>query len=291
MSYMDWRSLQYFCAVVRSGSILSAAAALGVTATTVRSAIDRLEDQFGKRLLRRTHGGVELTNAGKDIYAKVLEASKKLDQIGNTDHHTDELLPNCRVSCSVIFFRTILSERIDELIRLEEKVHFLIEPIDTLRNLNDEEIDISIRHKQPVQETFVAIKAGTINFAIFAPRRTKNREDALSNYPYATTPTEREFARSIGLEQVYSQIKRPVTFYSYGHLSEVVQNGSCVGILPEKIGNGCAHLKKLSPDMAPIEVPIWICRKRTTSNSRRVRRGFRALRTVISAALTEEASN
>jgi len=164
----------------------------------------------------------------------------------------------------------------------------MIDPTDSLRNLYDEEIDISIRHQRPVQETFVAVEVGTLKLVLFAPRDSNNLEDALSKYPYASVPEERDFASSIGFERMYEKIHRRISFQSYGHLSEIVQQGRFVGMLPEAIGNQYGNLKRIAPEMKPVVVPVWICRKRTTANYRTTERGFLALRTVIEAALTED---
>lgn len=74
---MEFRSLDYFLAVVESGSFRAAALRLGVTQPAVTKAVRRLEDSFGVALFDRQARGVSLTPCGKAIlrHARDLNAS------------------------------------------------------------------------------------------------------------------------------------------------------------------------------------------------------------------------
>jgi DNA-binding transcriptional LysR family regulator len=61
---MELYQLRYLLAVARTGSISGAARALGVSQSTVSTAVARLEDEYATRLFLRTRDGVQLTEPG-----------------------------------------------------------------------------------------------------------------------------------------------------------------------------------------------------------------------------------
>lgn len=69
---VDWDDLRYVLAITRDGSLVRAAAHLGVAHTTVGRRVKTLEDQLGVRLFDRTPEGFIPTAAGEDL-AKVAE--------------------------------------------------------------------------------------------------------------------------------------------------------------------------------------------------------------------------
>ena len=61
---MELRTLEYFLAVAREGSITDAAKALHVTQPTLSRQLAALETEFGRQLYTRSHRGIELTDHG-----------------------------------------------------------------------------------------------------------------------------------------------------------------------------------------------------------------------------------
>lgn len=61
---MELRTLEYFLAVAREGSITDAAKALHVTQPTLSRQLAALETEFGRQLYTRSHKGIELTDHG-----------------------------------------------------------------------------------------------------------------------------------------------------------------------------------------------------------------------------------
>ncbi len=67
---MDLESLRVFRELARSGSMRSAAEALGISPTAVARHLDRIEHRFGTPLVERTRRGVRLTAAGEVLMAR-----------------------------------------------------------------------------------------------------------------------------------------------------------------------------------------------------------------------------
>ena len=86
--------LDIFVEVVQSGSFTKAAEKLFISSTAIMKQINSMENDIGVKLLERTHQGIKLTEAGKQIYKDskhIIDLSKqailnaqKLDKNKNT---------------------------------------------------------------------------------------------------------------------------------------------------------------------------------------------------------------
>ncbi len=70
---LDWNLLRSFVIIAQSRSISDAARRLHRTQPSVSTALKRLEDRIGKRLIDRAPGRFELTRAGAVLYREALE--------------------------------------------------------------------------------------------------------------------------------------------------------------------------------------------------------------------------
>ena len=67
---MELKQLEYFCRIADAGSIHEAARRMHMSQPPLSYQIHQLEEELGVRLLERTRRGVELTAAGKLLYAR-----------------------------------------------------------------------------------------------------------------------------------------------------------------------------------------------------------------------------
>ena len=79
---MELRTLEYFLAIAREGSLTRAAKSLHVTQPTLSRQLASLENELGQQLYVRTHSGIELTQAGEVLRgyaASIVELSEKAE--------------------------------------------------------------------------------------------------------------------------------------------------------------------------------------------------------------------
>jgi DNA-binding transcriptional LysR family regulator len=79
---LDWNLLHTFAVVVESGSVTRAAQKLGLQQPTVSSALKRLEERLGKRLIDRKPGRFELTEAGRLLYGEARDINGAILRLG-----------------------------------------------------------------------------------------------------------------------------------------------------------------------------------------------------------------
>ncbi|AHM03674.1 Transcriptional regulator, LysR family [Roseibacterium elongatum DSM 19469] len=70
---LDWNLLHTFVVLAQSRSITDGARKLRLQQPSVSSALKRLEDQIGRRLIDRAPGRFDLTEAGELLYAEALD--------------------------------------------------------------------------------------------------------------------------------------------------------------------------------------------------------------------------
>ena len=69
---LNWDQVRYFVAVVRAGTVVGAARALGISHATVLRSVSRLEESLGIRLFDRMQSGYRPTAEAEAIYPSAL---------------------------------------------------------------------------------------------------------------------------------------------------------------------------------------------------------------------------
>lgn len=79
---LDWNLLRTFLVLAQSHSVTDAAERLGLKQPSVSSALKRLEDRLGKRLIDRGPGRFELTAAGQLLQAEATDIHGAIIRLG-----------------------------------------------------------------------------------------------------------------------------------------------------------------------------------------------------------------
>jgi DNA-binding transcriptional LysR family regulator len=79
---LDWNLLRTFLVLAEAGSVTGAAERLGLQQPSVSSALKRLEDRLGKRLIDRAPGRFELTEAGRLLRDEAVDINGSILRIG-----------------------------------------------------------------------------------------------------------------------------------------------------------------------------------------------------------------
>lgn len=138
-------ALAVFEASARHLSFKLAAAELNVTPGAVSRQIKAIEDEVGVPLFLRNAGGVELTNAGEDLYAVLSTSFSRTSEVVRTIKRGDRSR-NVTIACSDAFATFWLMPRIDEFwARFPEiTVDHLVS--DNSRDYRRAEVELRVRY-------------------------------------------------------------------------------------------------------------------------------------------------
>ena len=99
MREMDWNLLRSFVTLAQSRSVTDAAHRLRLTQPSVSTALKRLEDRVGKRLINRSPGRFELTEAGEVLYREALDIQGSILRLSTLMRDmTDEVTGHVRLA-------------------------------------------------------------------------------------------------------------------------------------------------------------------------------------------------
>lgn len=138
-------ALRVFTEIGRCGSVRQAASALGVSAGAVSQQLRLLEERAGMQLFHRTRNGMELTEAGKQVYPELVQAfdqlttaMEKLDGVKSRRTLTINSEPGFAASWLVPRLGKFNARFPDIDVRVEASLR--------LANLQRDGVDIAIRH-------------------------------------------------------------------------------------------------------------------------------------------------
>ncbi|SUZ33101.1 Glycine cleavage system transcriptional activator [Roseibaca ekhonensis] len=148
---MDWRdmpplsALRAFSAVAESGSVVAAAARLGVTHAAISQQIRSLEKALDLALVTRTGRKIELTDDGRQLahglglgFGEILRSVSAL-----TEAQRDRPL---QVTTTAMFASTWLVPRLGSFRLAHPGVDLVLDPSPALRPLEPGGFDVAIRH-------------------------------------------------------------------------------------------------------------------------------------------------
>lgn len=172
---LDWSLLPTFLAVVEHGSLLAAAASLGVSQPTLGRRIDTLEMQLGASLFERAGRGLQPTQAARHILSHAQEMASHADALMmSLKHAASQHLGTVRLSCSRAVAAYCLPPLLAELRALQPQIQIEVLASDEQSNLLRREADIALRMVRPTQQGLVTRKLGVLPFGTYAHTRYLN---------------------------------------------------------------------------------------------------------------------
>jgi len=174
----DWHLFRAFLAVVREGSLSSAARVLGTTQPTMGRQVAALEASLGVKLFTRSLNGLTPTEAGMrlipsaEAMAAAVEAAQR-----SASGEADEERGTVRITASEVVGGEVLPS-------ILAVIHVMYPGISVelaLSNRNEDlfrgDADIAVRMVRPTQDALVAKRIGRIDVGLYGHRRyLKGRE-------------------------------------------------------------------------------------------------------------------
>lgn len=165
----NWDDYRYFLAVAESGSLSSAARALGVTQPTVGRRIQELEKRLHARLFDRLSHGYALTAIGESIFEQVRSLDQSVFDIERRIRGQDERLSGRVVvttteGLTACWLAPRMADFHADYPDVDVELLIALSPLDLLRR----EADIALRMGSPQSDLLVGRKIGRVHFGLYA---------------------------------------------------------------------------------------------------------------------------
>lgn len=144
-------------AVVKAGSFVRAADALGLTQSGVSRAVARLEQVVGVRLFDRTSRAVTLTDDGRRFYEQVAPLLTGIEEAATfAARAAAEARGRLRVNVDPFFARLVLASRLGQFLTAHPALSLELVTRDSLGDLVADGFDVAVRFGVPEPSALVA---------------------------------------------------------------------------------------------------------------------------------------
>jgi len=235
-----------FHTISREGSMLKAARTLGVSQPSLSKSIQGLEQATGAKLFRRHQRGMDLTDAGKELF---LFCEKLLGEIANVEQriqYPGEMSGVLRVgsyeTLGISFWPKTLKEIYLQFPDLQIKIT-TENPSMLWKQLDEGVLDLIVDAEPPLQEKYFSKIIYTDKFGIYSKPGLNFPQDRALPFSYVQRASDRE-GKSIKNHLLSKNIEHDLVydFDSFVSVRAVALEGLAIGILPTSLA--MADLKK-----------------------------------------------
>jgi DNA-binding transcriptional LysR family regulator len=278
----DWHLFRAFLAVVREGSLSSAARVLGTTQPTMGRQVAALEAALGVKLFVRSLDGLAPTEAGSRLIAsaEAMAAAAEAAQ-RSASGEIEEERGTVRITASEIIGGEVLPTILENFNSRNPRISLEL----ALSNRNEDllrgDADIAVRMVRPTQGALVAKRIGRIDIGLYAhrhylkgrtiPRQLEDlRQHALIGY-------DRDQAYARILERMGVPFTRDLfAFRSDSDLAQLaaLRAGFGIGACQLGIARRQKDLVPLLHSEFTIPMEVWLVMHRDLRTSRRIRLTF-----------------
>jgi DNA-binding transcriptional LysR family regulator len=277
---LDWRNLQFFLAVARSGSLSEAGRLLGVDHATVGRHIVSLESSVGKTLFERHLRGYALTRYGQDLLTTAEAMDREATLVAQATSPAFGLTGIVRINALEGFANFFLASRIGPLLADNPALTVEILTIQQIVALSRRQADIAITVTPSDDDRFVCEKLTPYHLCVYATRAYLEREktikkpDDFSSHLFAGYVDEMIFMRELdylgdlGVSRKMVRIQNS----SVQAQMEAACSGLCMAVLPTIVAATRPELVPVLPQQIRLERHYWLITRADEQKTPRVDR-------------------
>jgi DNA-binding transcriptional LysR family regulator len=255
--------LEVALALSRFGTLASAGERLGVDASTVFRALQRVERGLGQRLFERTRSGYVANELGVDLAEQAERMEQALEAARSRVEATPaQLSGTVRITTTDTILHGLVAPALRDLGRLHPLLNHELHTGNELASLTRRDADIAVRATRRPPQHLVGKQIGPIKVAVYAPRRGGARlfadveagrcdwiapDDALPDHP-SVTWRKRHFPKVLPRYRVNSILS----------VLELVALGLGVGIVPLFLVEGRKDVVRLTEPLDECETDLWL---------------------------------
>jgi DNA-binding transcriptional LysR family regulator len=287
----DWHLFRAFLAVVREGSLSSAARVLGTTQPTMGRQVAALEASLGVKLFTRSLGGLSPTEAGTRLIpsAEAMAAAAEAAQ-RSASGEIEEERGTVRITASDVIGAEVLPAILAEFHSRNAGISVELALTNRNEDLLRGDADIAVRMLRPTQGALVAKRIGRIDIGLFGHRyylkgRTTPRH-MKDLHQHALIGFDRDQAYARLLERMGLPFTREMfALRSDSDLAQLaaLRAGFGIGACQLGIARREKNLVPVLHSELIVPMEVWLVMHRDQRHSRRIRLLFDHLAARLSA--------
>jgi DNA-binding transcriptional LysR family regulator len=278
----DWHLFKAFLAVVREGSLSSAARVLGTTQPTMGRQVAALESALGVKLFTRSLDGLAPTEAGARLIpsAEVMAAAVQA-ALRSASGDMEEERGTVRITASEVIGGEVLPPFLAAFQSRNPGISVEL----SLSNRNEDllrgDADIAVRMARPTQGALVAKRIGRVDIGLYAHRRylkartTPRKLEDLAQHALIGFDRDQAYARV--LERMGLAFTRDTfAFRSDSDLAQLaaLRAGLGIGVCQLGIARREKNLVPVLHSELSFPMEVWLAMHRDLRTSRRIRLTF-----------------
>jgi DNA-binding transcriptional LysR family regulator len=264
----QWDDLKFFLATIRARSASQAAAALGVSTTTVTRRLAALEEQLGAVLFARTPEGLTPTLEAAALVASA-EAMERAAAEVELAVDTAQVEPAglVRVTCVPDVAQVVLIPALPGLMARYPKLRLSLSSSTELADLGRREADLALRTLRPDSGELISRRLRSVSYGIFGI------PELLAPFEGGVTRSNATRVRWVGLETKHAwvpearwmaealpMVEPAITGSSLTEVRLLAMAGAGVALLPRVLAELVPKLREIPwrGEAPPIEGGLWI---------------------------------
>lgn len=266
--------LEVTLALARSGTLASAGERLGVDASTVFRALQRIERGLGRPLFERSRSGYLPNELATELAAHAEQMEAALEAARSTiDAAPSRISGTVRITTTDTILHGMVAPALHGLREAHPHLNFELHTGNELASLTRRDADIAVRATKRPPQHLVGKNVGPIRVALYAARRGALHglarveagqvdwiapDDALPDHP-SVIWRKRHFPKVTPRYRVHSILS----------VLELIALGMGVGIVPLLLAEGRKDVVRLTDPLDECETELWLL---THPESRHLRR-------------------
>ena len=279
MNSVPWRLIHSYLAVVKLGSLSSAALSLNISQPTISRDIQQLEKQLGVQLFKRTTKGLVATKAGKDLLSTAKQMEHYAYQFERVAFsQSNEIRGDLRISANELIAFYELPKLIEEFRSLYPYISIDLVVDNKESNLNNREADIAFRMFRPKQEDLIAKRLEDIQLGLFASVEYLEKHETPKDLNDLISHTLIGFDKHLEmLDSIISlgiDVKRDTfdirTDSLLSHIA-LMRSGVGIGVTHKNIAKQYSELKEVATSLDIPPIQYWLVCHRDIHQNNRIR--------------------
>ena len=266
--------LETVLALVRSGTLADAGERLGVDASTVFRALQRIERGLGQALFERSRSGYQALELAQALaeHAEQLEISLESARSA-AQLQPDQVSGTLRITSTDTVLHALVAPALKDLRAVHPQLAYELHTGNELANLTRRDADIAVRATKRPPQHLVGKHVGPIRVALFGAKKCsiKRYSDVKAGKALWVAPDDAlpEHPSVLWRKRHFPKVLPHYKVNSILTVMELVALGLGVGVLPLFLAQSQPNLIQLTEVIDECQTELWIL---THPESRHLRR-------------------